>query len=53
MTVLFVTHDLDEAAELSETLVLLRRGKVIQQGPTRELLRRPSTVEAARLNEFR
>lgn len=52
MTVLFVTHDLDEAAELSETLVLLRRGKVIQQGPTRELLRRPSTVEAARLMNF-
>ncbi len=52
MTVLFVTHDLDEAAELSQTMVLLRRGQVVQQGPTRELLRRPSTVEAARLMNF-
>ena len=52
MTVLFVTHDLDEAAELSQTMVLLRRGQVVQQGRTRELLRRPSTVEAARLMNF-
>lgn len=52
MTVVFVTHDLDEAAQLSQNLVLLRHGRVVQQGPTPELLRRPATVEAARLMDF-
>tara|TARA_Y100001934_G_scaffold64162_1_gene79617 strand:- start:1397 stop:1624 length:228 start_codon:yes stop_codon:yes gene_type:complete len=33
MTVLFVTHDLDEAAELSQTMVLLRRGDAATATP--------------------
>ena len=33
-------------------MVLLRRGQIVQQGPTLELLRKPSTVEAARLMNF-
>ena len=52
MTVVLVTHDLDEAAQLSQTLCLLRRGRVLQHGLTSEVLRRPASVEAARLMDF-
>lgn len=37
-TVLFVSHDLNIASELAEDCILLREGKVIGNGPTRELL---------------
>ena len=52
MTVVLVTHDLDEAAQLSQTLCLLRRGRVLQSGSTPEVLRQPASVEAARLMDF-
>lgn len=41
-TVLFVTHDLGEAAYLADTLVLLREGRVVQQGTYRDLETRPA-----------
>ena len=40
-TVVLVTHDVAEAAYLADTLVLLRRGGIVQQGPARELLQAP------------
>ena len=40
-TVVLVTHDVAEAAYLSDTLVLLRGGRVLQQGSARELLDAP------------
>ena len=36
-TVILVTHDLVEAARLSDWVVLLKAGKIIQQGPFTEL----------------
>jgi molybdate transport system ATP-binding protein len=48
-TVLLVTHDLDEAALLATHLCLMQRGRIVQQGPTVEVLTRPSSVAAARL----
>ncbi len=53
-TVLFVTHDLAEAAKLAHEIALLRDGRVVQQGPPRELAARPADdfvrafVDAAR-----
>ena len=41
-TVLFVTHDLGEAAYLADSLVLLREGRVVQQGSYRDLEARPA-----------
>lgn len=41
-TVLFVTHDLGEAAFLADRIVLLREGRVVQQGTYRELESRPA-----------
>ena len=41
-TILFVTHDIDEALELADTIVLLRDGSLVQFGPPLELLTRPA-----------
>jgi osmoprotectant transport system ATP-binding protein len=41
-TVVLVTHDVAEAAWLGDTLVLLRAGKVLQQGGIDELLDSPA-----------
>ncbi len=40
-TVVLVTHDVAEAAYLGDTLILLRGGRVLQQGSARELLDAP------------
>jgi len=49
MTVLLVTHDLQEAAQLASHLVLLEGGRPVQVGPTPEVLTRPANETAARL----
>jgi osmoprotectant transport system ATP-binding protein len=41
-TVVLVTHDVAEAAWLGDDLVLLRDGRVLQQGSARELLEAPA-----------
>ncbi len=41
-TVVLVTHDVAEAAYLGDTLVLLRDGRVLQQGSARELVETPA-----------
>jgi osmoprotectant transport system ATP-binding protein len=40
-TVVLVTHDVAEAAYLADTLVLMRAGRVLQQGSARDLLEHP------------
>jgi iron-siderophore transport system ATP-binding protein len=51
-TVLFVTHEIDLAAELADQVVLLRSGRALAQGPpsealTPETLRKAFSVETA------
>ncbi|MBB5866064.1 ATP-binding cassette domain-containing protein [Xanthomonas sp. 3058] len=41
-TVVLVTHDVAEAAYLADTLVLMRAGRVVQQGSARNLLEQPA-----------
>jgi osmoprotectant transport system ATP-binding protein len=41
-TVLFVTHDLQEAAELGDEVALMREGRVVQRGPMRALVESPA-----------
>ena len=41
-TVVLVTHDMSEAAHFGHTLVLLKEGRVLQQGPLADLLERPA-----------
>jgi osmoprotectant transport system ATP-binding protein len=42
-TIVMVTHDIREAVKLAQRLVVLERGRVLQHGPTREVLTRPAT----------
>lgn len=43
-TVLMVTHDIGEAAFFGGTLILLRAGKIVQQGTIQDLVQRPAEV---------
>jgi ABC-type sulfate/molybdate transport systems ATPase subunit len=48
-TVVFVTHDLDDALRLTDNLIILQKGKVVQKGGSQELCERPKTRYVARL----
>ncbi len=41
LAVLFITHDLRVAARVCDRVVVMRRGEVVEQGPTAELFRAP------------
>lgn len=41
-TVLFVTHDMAEAAYLADEVALMRGGAIVQRGPLADLLERPA-----------
>lgn len=42
-TVVFVTHDLDEAIRLADEIILMRDGEIVQQGPPERILAAPAT----------
>jgi len=44
-----VTHDIDEALMLADSLCLLHRGRSLQQGPPLDVVQHPVSIEAARL----
>jgi molybdate transport system ATP-binding protein len=48
-TIVLVTHDLDEAAQLASHLYLVRHGRLLQSGPTTDVLTRPCCEQSARL----
>ncbi|HEY5674384.1 MAG TPA: ABC transporter ATP-binding protein [Malonomonas sp.] len=48
-TVLLVTHDLDEAAQLASHLLLIDHGQLLQAGETTKVLTRPRNEQAAQL----
>jgi len=41
-TIVFVTHDIDEAIKLGDRIAVMRAGRLIQFGSPEELLRRPA-----------
>lgn len=51
VTTLLVTHDLAEAGRLADEVVVMRKGRVEQQGAMRDLVRAPATEYVARLIE--
>ncbi|GAB3653982.1 ABC transporter ATP-binding protein [Echinicola sediminis] len=49
VTVIFVTHDVDDALLMSEQLLIIQKGKMIQQGNVREIFRKPANEYVAKL----
>ena len=48
MTVVYVTHDQVEAMSMADRVILMREGRIEQEGSPEELYARPATVFAAR-----
>ena len=48
MTVLFVTHDIDEAIKMGDRVAVMRGGALVQYAPPAELLTRPADEFVAR-----
>ncbi|HWR53592.1 MAG TPA: ATP-binding cassette domain-containing protein [Bryobacteraceae bacterium] len=47
--VLLVTHDLDECFEVGDQMIVLRDGRIVQNGPPKAVAERPASPEVARL----
>ena len=47
LTFIYVTHDQDEALSMSDRIVVMRDGRVVQQGSPTELYDRPATTFVA------
>ncbi|RST74105.1 ATP-binding cassette domain-containing protein [Siminovitchia acidinfaciens] len=41
-TIVFVTHDMDEALKIADKIVLMKDGSIVQSGSPEEILRRPA-----------
>ncbi|WP_440896031.1 betaine/proline/choline family ABC transporter ATP-binding protein [Amphibacillus sp. Q70] len=41
-TIVFVTHDMDEAIKIADQIILMREGQVVQKGTPQELLTAPA-----------
>ena len=41
-TIVFVTHDMDEALRLADTIVFMNKGKIVQMAPPEEMLAHPA-----------
>jgi sn-glycerol 3-phosphate transport system ATP-binding protein len=48
MTMIYVTHDQVEAMTMADRVILMRGGRIEQNGPPAELYERPATLFAAR-----
>lgn len=52
-TIVFITHDLDEALRIGNRIAILRDGKLVQQGTPDEILTRPADDYVRRFVERR
>ncbi len=52
ITVLFVTHDLDDALQMTDQLMVIQKGKIIQKGSAETIFRSPKNLYTARLFSY-
>ncbi len=50
-TIVFITHDLDEALQIGDRIVLMKDGRVVQIGTPEEILNNPANAYVARFIE--
>lgn len=50
-TIIFITHDLDEALRLGDTIAIMRDGKVMQMGCAEEILNNPKNDYVVKFTE--
>lgn len=53
MSVLFITHDLGLVADIADYVVVMRKGKIIEQGPAARILKTPAEAYTKNLLECR
>ena len=41
-TIVFITHDLDEALRIGDRISILRDGEIVQQGDPQDIIMRPA-----------
>ncbi len=46
MTVLFVEHDMDVVMDISDWVVVMAQGRIIAEGPPREVAQNPAVIDA-------
>jgi molybdate transport system ATP-binding protein len=49
VSILLVTHDLDECFELGDEMLVMREGRIVQSGAPKDILAHPANMEVARL----
>ncbi len=49
MTYLFITHDLSMAAHLGDEIAVMRRGRIVEHGPTEKVLQQPESETTRQL----
>jgi peptide/nickel transport system ATP-binding protein len=49
LTYLFISHDLDVVASFCDRLVILQKGRIVEQGETPEIMQSPRTAYTAEL----
>ena len=50
-TIVFVTHDLDEALKLGDRIALMKDGRIVQMGTPEEILRNPADEYVSRFTK--
>ncbi|BBK39045.1 ABC transporter ATP-binding protein [Allostella sp. ATCC 35155] len=49
LTIVFVSHDLDVVADIADAVLVLHGGRIVEQGPVRQVLTAPAAAETAML----
>jgi iron(III) transport system ATP-binding protein len=47
ITAIYVTHDQEEALSMSDQVVVMNKGKIVQAGPPKEIYNRPNSIFVA------